>query len=185
MNLAISSLNNQGFSTSATPAKAHSFVLAESFDAMPDSLYDTVEAFTAPILEPEYLDFTTCLHCDDSGVIEAVNQYHQDVLAPCPHCEGGKVESCVRTEVLSTNVDSFEKLSCDNNLTAHVSSFSYQWENSVRDESSVRTQVLPPTKTQPRFNMPAIYLTIYSQMEREGKLTIWERKHRDSLLNAA
>ena len=127
--------------------KSSTFVLAESFDAMPLSLYDTVEAFTAPVLEPEYLDFTTCLHCDDSGVIEAVNQYHQDVLAPCPHCEGGKVESCVRTEVLSTNVDSFEKLSRDNNLTAHVSSFSYQPENSSRDESCDRTQVLPNRKS--------------------------------------
>ncbi|MCA9840012.1 MAG: hypothetical protein KC422_24090 [Trueperaceae bacterium] len=124
--------------------KPSTFVLAESFDAtssysispMPDSLYDTVEAFTAPVLEPEYLDFDTCLHCDDLRIFEAINQFNQDTFAPCPCCNG-------------------------------------------------RDKAIPPTKPQPRFNMPAIYLTIYNRLEREGKLTIWERKHRDSLLKAA
>ena len=109
-----------------------SFILAESFDAMPLSLYDTVEAFTAPVLEPEYLDFDTCLHCDDLRIFEAINQFNQDTFAPCPCCIG-------------------------------------------KDKA----------KPKPRFNMPAIYLTIYNRLEQEGKLTIWEKKHRDSLLKAA
>jgi hypothetical protein len=118
---------------------ASTFVLADSFDAMPLELYDTVEAFTAPTLEPEYLDFDTCLHCDDLRIIEAVNQFNQDTFAPCPCCTSRGISR------------RREKLSRDN---------------------------------KPRFNMPAIYLHLYSKMS-DDKMTIWERKHRDSLLNAA
>ena len=118
--------------------KPSTFVLAESFDAMPLELYDTVEAFTAPTLEPEYLDFDTCLHCDDLRIVEAINQFNQDTFAPCPHCASEDFSRC----------------------------------------HEVKT--LPPTKPQPRFNMPAIYLYLYSQMP-EDKMTIWEKKHYESL----
>lgn len=114
----------------------HSFVLADSFDAMPDHLYDTVEAFTAASLEPEYMDFDTCLHCNDSRLLEALNQYYQDVLAPCPHC---------------TSVDSLGR-----RLKA----------------------------ARARLNHRAILLYRYSKMSDE-QMTIWHRKHLDSLLNAA
>lgn len=108
-----------------------SYILAEDFDATPLELFDRVEAFTAPVIEPDYLDYDTCLYCDDSGYVEAVNQFHLDTYAPCPRC-------------------------------------------SSEDKPELK----------PKFNMPAIYLYLYSKMPEE-KMTIWEKKHRDSLLEAA
>ncbi|MCA9839269.1 MAG: hypothetical protein KC422_20320 [Trueperaceae bacterium] len=135
-------------------AKPASFVLAASFDAMPLELYDSVEAFTAPVIESEYLGFDTCLYCDDLRIVEAIDQFNGDTFAPCPHCCGED-----KLEPVSDEIE--DKL-----------------------EPIASPVLIDKPKSNPKFNMPAIYLHLYSRMD-EDKMTIWERKHRDSLLKDA
>ncbi len=142
-------------------AKPASFVLAESFDAsstsislMPDVLYDLNDGFTAPVIEGEYLGFDTCLYCDDLRIVEAIDQFNADTFAPCPHC-------CSEDKLEPVATSFEEKL----------------------EPVAVPVLVDKP-KSKAKFNMPAIYLYLYSQMP-EDKMTIWERKHRDSLLGRA
>lgn len=53
------------------------FVLADLFDVEPMALV------------PDFL-YDQELICDYciNGKVEAINQYHQDVLIDCPHCKG-------------------------------------------------------------------------------------------------